>query len=260
MLVLDSGLGGLSVVRALRTLAPELRCDYLADTAGFPYGSRGVDDLQEHAHILMQQVIDTLAPSVIVLACNTLSTLCLESLRAAFSVPFVGTVPAIKVAASLSKTRRFTLLSTPNTAASSYTDDLVSRFAADCVVDRYGAPNLARYAEAVLLGEAVSDDAIAAEVAPCFYDDAHGKTDAIILGCTHYPLLAEQLARSAPWHAAWIDSSDAIARRALSQMQGAGGQGNAYVTGEAQITRYRPVFAAEGFEDTRVLANALCHI
>lgn len=260
MLVLDSGLGGLSVVRALRVLAPQMRCDYLADTAGFPYGARSADNLKTHSHALMQRVIADINPSVIVLACNTLSTLCLESLRAAFDVPFVGTVPAIKVAASVSKTRRFSLLATPNTAASNYTDDLVTQFAHDCVVDRYGAPNLARFAEAALLGDAQSDAAIAAEIAPCFHADARGKTDTVILGCTHYPLLIEQLHRTAPWNVTWVDSSEAIARRALSQADGHMGANRAYVTGKTAQARYQAVFESEGFEETGLLAEMAPHI
>ncbi len=254
MLVLDSGLGGISVVRALRALAPDIRCDYLADTAGFPYGARSPENLRDHAHTLMTRVIDQLNPDVIVLACNTLSTLCLQSLREAFEVPFVGTVPAIKMAAAQSKTRRFSLLATPNTAASSYTDDLVSQFASDCVVDRYGAPNLARYAERVMLGEALDAGMLEAEIAPCFYDDARGKTDAVILGCTHYPLVLEGLKKAAPWDVSWIDSSDAIARRALSQASGRMGHGAAYVTDARDLQRYAACFANEGFEQTQVLA------
>lgn len=254
MLVLDSGLGGISVVRALRGIAPDMQCDYLADTAGFPYGARSPENLQAHAHALMTRVIDQLNPDVIVLACNTLSTLCLQSLRDAFSVPFVGTVPAIKMAAAHSKSRRFTLLATPNTAASNYTSELVSQFANDCVVDRYGAPNLARYAEAAMLGEALPRELLCAEIAPCFHDDARGKTDAVILGCTHYPLLLDALKDAAPWDVAWIDASDAIARRALSQVSGKNGQGAAYVTASTDRQRYAGCFGREGFEETRVLA------
>lgn len=254
MLVLDSGLGGISVVRALRTLAPDLHCDYLADTAGFPYGARSPENLQAHAHALITRVVNTLHPDVIVLACNTLSTLCLQSLRSAFTVPFVGTVPAIKMAAAQSKTRRFTLLATPNTAASSYTGELVAQFASDCVVDRYGAPNLARYAEAAMLGDALSRETLTHEIAPCFHEDARGKTDAVILGCTHYPLLLSELRAAAPWDVAWVDASDAIARRALSQVTTKTGRGSAYVTDEKDAARYRAVFAREGFEETRLLA------
>lgn len=254
MLVLDSGLGGISVVRALRSLAPHMKCDYLADTAGFPYGARSPENLRDHAHTLMTRVIDQLNPDVIVLACNTLSTLCLQSLREAFEVPFVGTVPAIKMAASQSKTRRFSLLATPNTAASSYTDDLVAQFAGDCVVDRYGAPNLARYAESVMLGKPLDAHALQAEIAPCFHDDARGKTDAVILGCTHYPLVLEGLKKAAPWDVAWIDSSDAIARRALSQASGKTGQGMAYVTAPEHQASYMGCFMHEGFGQTQVLA------
>ncbi len=256
MLVMDSGLGGLSVVRALRAAQPGLVLHYLADTAGFPYGSRDPAALTARAISLLRTVVMQGSPSTIVLACNTLSTLSLETLRQAFPYPFVGTVPAVKVAAAQSVTRRFTLLATPNTAQSSYSGALISEFAPDCVVDCYGAPNLASYAEQILLGKPVDRDALRAEIAPAFQDDARGKTDAVVLGCTHYPLILEQLQEVAPWPVAWIDSGDAIARRALTfaaQEEPAVGASIAYVTAAADQARYEDVFWREGFTKVRLL-------
>lgn len=256
VLVIDSGLGGISVVRALRQLAPRMRLHYLADNAWFPYGSRSAEALMIRAERVVRASIEIIKPDVIVLACNTLSTLCLTSLRAGFDVPFVGTVPAIKVAASLSKTRRFTLLATPNTAASNYSADLISAFAADCTVDRYGAPNLAAMAESALLGRAMNDAALRAEIAPCFFDDARGKTDAVVLGCTHYPLIADDLARCAPWSVTWIDASFAIARQALSVTHDHAHAGDgclAYVTAPDHEAHYEQAFKAEGFSDIRMM-------
>lgn len=254
MLVMDSGLGGISVVRAIRALAPSTPLTYLIDTAGFPYGERSPEDITARAISALNLAGAAADFDTVVLACNTLSTLSLQALRAAFSYRFVGTVPAIKVAAAQSKTRRFTLLATPNTAHSRYSDRLIAEFAADCVVDRYGAPNLAAMIEAMLLGEPVPDATIAAEIAPAFFDDARGKTDAVILGCTHYPLILPQLQRVAPWEVAWIDSAQAIARQALSQSPPSSGRSSiAYVTAPQDVARYAPVFAAEGFGETRAL-------
>ncbi len=250
---MDSGLGGISVVRALRATQPHFALTYVADTAGFPYGNRSVDNIQARAMAMVSR-LETLHPHApIVLACNTLSTLCLESLRAHFSMPFVGTVPAIKTAAQQSLTRRFTLLATPNTAQSRYSADLVAQFAADCIVDRYGAPQLAAMAERILLGEVVSDDALRAELAPAFINDAHGKTDCLVLGCTHYPLIAERLHAVASWPVTLVDSSAAIARRALTLMETPPAQSIAYVTAEADIERYRAFFQREGFDDVQAL-------
>ncbi len=255
MILLDSGLGGISVVRALRRAAPDRAFIYVADTAGFPYGARSAADISARGHGIVTSLIRQHPNCPIVVACNTLSTLALASLRGAFSVPFVGTVPAIKTAAERSITRRFTLLATPNTASSDYSRDLIHAFASDCVVDGYGAPNLAAMAEAIMRGETVDDEPLRAELAPAFFDDARGKTDSIVLGCTHYPLISETLVRLAPWPVTWIDSSEAIAKRALSLSDASCASTSiAYVTAEHDITRYRDVFSREGFTEVKTLA------
>lgn len=255
MIVIDSGLGGISVVRALRASNPALPLLYLADTAGFPYGKRSAEEITLRAASLVRALLARHPASTMVIACNTLSTLCLDQLRAQFSVPFVGTVPAIKTGAQLSKSRRFTLLATPNTAQSRYSSSLVSEFASDCVVDSYGAPNLAAIAEQMLLGESVDSDLIRAELAPCFQDDGLGKTDSIVLGCTHYPLILDALKAASPWQVNWIDSSEAIARRALSLADTPPATSIAYVTAAADVARYRDVFAREGFSQIEHLST-----
>lgn len=258
MLVMDSGLGGLSVVRALRAARPDIVLNYIADTAGFPYGAKAPEELTSRAIDLIRRAVERRTPPVIILACNTLSTLSLESLRAAFPYPFVGTVPAVKVAAQQSRTRRFTLLATPNTATSSYSEALIKDFAGDCVVDCYGAPNLARMAEEMLLGKLMHADALRKELAPAFHDDARGRTDAVVLGCTHYPLILPQLRAVAPWEVNWIDSGEAIARRALTfaLQEQEHARSVAYVTSAEDVTRYQDVFWREGFHDVKALTGA----
>lgn len=255
MIVVDSGLGGISVVRALRTMAPTRTITYVADTDGFPYGARSADDITARAHRLITALLALHPTPPVVLACNTLSTLCLDALRSAFSVPFVGTVPAIKTAAQLSSSRRFTLLATPNTASSSYSRDLIAQFASDCVVDSYGAPGLAAMAERMMLGEPVSDDTLRAELAPAFIGDARGRTDSIVLGCTHYPLITDALSRVAPWPVTWIDSSNAIAKRALTLVEGetTNSASIAYVTRAEDVARYREIFIREGFVQVKAM-------
>lgn len=254
MLVMDSGLGGMSVVRALRSAQPDVALTYLADTGGFPYGKRSAADITARAIALLTAQHQRAALSGVVLACNTLSTLCLEALRQHFSCPMIGTVPAVKVAAAAAK--RFTLLATPNTADSAYSLQLIAQFAGDCVVDRYGAPNLARMAEQAMLGTALDSAALAAELRPAFHDDAHGRTQAVVLGCTHYPLIIEQLRACAPWPVEWIDSSAAIARRALSQIAVHTGPSQAFVTAPTQRGPYEAYFQREGFASTMLLEPA----
>lgn len=256
MVVMDSGLGGIAVVRALRELSPQIAITYVADTAGFPYGKRTIGDLTARSVAMIEALLVQQPVSDVILACNTLSTLCLAELRKAFTqIRFVGTVPAIKVAAGISTTRRFTLLATPNTAHSSYSRDLVAQFASDCVVDHYGAPKLARLIEAHLLGEKVAAGAWRAEITPAFFADDHGKTDAVILGCTHYPLALDVLRQHAPWNVTWIDASEAIAKHALSQCTVHAAPSHAFVSGE-DVARYSHFFRSEGFSATGPLRVA----
>lgn len=252
MFVVDSGLGGISVVRALRATQGDMPLIYIADTAGFPYGNKSPEEITARAIRLVEHAKEFAPQSPFILACNTLSTLSLEPLRIHFpQLPFVGTVPAVKTAAQQSKTKRFTLLATPNTAASKYSQDLIAQFASGCVVDSYGAPNLAAMAEAMLLGDGILDEDLRREILPAFSDDGLGRTDIIVLGCTHYPLIVERLQPLTPWPVTFIDSGDAIARRALSLGDKTPSRSIAYVTSAQHVERYRPIFQREGFDETR---------
>ena len=128
-----------------------------------------------------------------------------------------------------------------------------TQFGGQCIVDSYGAPNLAMMSEAMLLGDAIPDEEIRREIAPAFCDDGFGKTDCIVLGCTHYALITETLRRVSPWPVTWVDSSEAIARRALSFADAPPTASIAYVTAAQDIARYRDVFLREGFDDVRAL-------
>lgn len=246
--ILDSGLGGISIARALRRLAPDLPLTYLADTAAFPYGMLPPEAVTARGIALVEALQQQKPLRIVVLACNTLSTLALDALRQRFSeMHFVGTVPAIKVAAQHSKTRRFTLLATPNTAHSDYSKRLIAQFAPDAMVDCYGAPQLARYCEAAMLGEEVPDAEWAAQITPAFFSEGECRTDHVILGCTHYALCLEQLEKHACWPVAWVDSSDAVARQVLRLVGDTAHAGSmrGFVTRAADMLRYAPVYARE---------------
>ena len=218
VLVFDSGLGGLTVLREIARVRPDAVLTFVADDAGFPYGRLGDQALIDRVVAVMDRHIAELRPALVVIACNTASTLALPVLRARFPIPFVGTVPAIKPACAQSKSKRISVLATAGTVRRDYTRDLIEKFAADCRVTLTGAERLAGIAEAALRGEAVDDDEISREIAPCFVDDA-GRTDTIVLACTHYPLILDRLERLAPWPVTWIDPAPAIARR-TSQLLG----------------------------------------
>jgi glutamate racemase len=220
VLVFDSGLGGLTVFSEVLRARPDARFVYAADDAGFPYGRLGEGELVRRMAAVMERLIAVHAPDLVVVACNTASTLVLPHLRARFPVPFVGTVPAIKPAAQASASKRITVLATPGTVARDYTQDLIQTYAAGCRVNLVGSRALAALAEGELVGRPAPDADLRAELKPCFVDDGEGRTDVVVLACTHYPLLLNRFKRLAPWPVAWIDPAPAIARRVVQLLGG----------------------------------------
>ena len=233
LLVFNSGIGGLSVVREIRALLPAAEIVYVADDAAFPYGDWEDEPLSDHIVELVARLIEQFAPASVVIACNTASTLVLPPLRARFELPFVGTVPAIKPAAEHTRSGLISVLATYGTMRRDYTRALVDSFARGCQVRLVGSANLAPLAEAHMRGEPISDDAVRAEISPAFVEIDGRRTDAIVLACTHYPFLLPQFRRLAPWPVEWIDPAAAIARRVASVNGEASGQA---VRGEAYLT------------------------
>jgi glutamate racemase len=214
--VVDSGLGGLTVFAAVAAALPSVELLYLADDAAFPYGRLADEALVARFMALAARLMETTGPDLVVVACNTASTLVLPHLRAAYAIPFVGTVPAVKPAARLSVSKRISVLATPGTVARDYTRALIATHAAGCAVTLVGCPRLAGYAEDEMRGEPVPDAVIAAEIAPAFVDDGRGRTDVVVLACTHFPLLGARLEALAPWPVAFVDPAPAVARRAAA--------------------------------------------
>ena len=214
ILVFDSGLGGLTVFAPIAAARPDATLTYVADDAFFPYGELSEAALVARVVALMGELAAAFAPDLVVIACNTASTLVLGPVRARFpDLPFVGTVPAIKPAAAASRSRLVTVLATPGTVARDYTRGLIREFAGDCEVTLVGSHRLAGLAELALRGENVADADIAAETAPGYVERDGRRTDEIVLACTHFPLLAERIRAVAPWDAELVDPGPAIARR-----------------------------------------------
>ena len=218
ILVFDSGLGGLTVLREVVRSRPDAHYIYVADDAFFPYGHHGEDQIIARVVPLIGELIARHTPDLVVIACNTASTLVMSHLRERYQLPFVGTVPAIKPACAKSTTKRVSVLGTRGTVKREYTRALIRDFAQGCDVTLVGSGELASLAEAALSGIEVGDAAIAVELAPCFVgdpDDPSARTDTVVLACTHYPLLMDRLAAIAPWKVDWIDPAPAIARRVV---------------------------------------------
>ena len=227
ILVFDSGLGGLTVLREIVGTRPDAHYVYVADDAFFPYGRHSEDQIIARVVPLIGELIAAHGPDLVVIACNTASTLVMSHLRAEYKVPFVGTVPAIKPACASSKTKRVSVLGTKGTVKREYTKALIRDFAQGCEVTLVGSAELASLAEAALSGVEVNDLKISAELAPCFIGEGKNdlaRTDTIVLACTHYPLLMDRFNRLAPWPVDWIDPAPAIARRVADLLSAAGSE------------------------------------
>ena len=223
-LVFDSGVGGLSVLDAIVDAGAALDLDYAADNAWLPYGAKSDAALRDRVPKLIAELVREWAPDAVVVACNTASTIALDAVRAAIAIPVVGVVPPIKPAAALTKTGVIGVLATPATVARPYTDDLIARFAADKRVIRFGSNALVAAAEAKLAGKSVDPAAIREAIDGLFAAPGGARLDVVALACTHFPLLAAELAAAAPRAVAWLDSGAAIAARLMSVLrQEAGG-------------------------------------
>ena len=214
ILVFDSGLGGLTVFSEITRLRPNLTYLYCADDAGFPYGSWNEEALIDRVITIISGLIETESPDMVVIACNTASTLVLSHLRRRWPmIPFIGTVPAIKPAAEQSRSHMISVLATPGTVKRDYTQKLITQFAGHCQVTLVGSGNLAGLAERAMHHGEINDAEIISEIMPCFVEINDKRTDSIVLACTHYPLLLKEFHRLAPWPVDWINPAPAIARR-----------------------------------------------
>jgi glutamate racemase len=212
-LVFDSGVGGLSVLAAIREALPRAPFVYVADSAGYPYGTKRPAEIEARVPALLGRLAERFDPELIVIACNTASTIALDAVRAALDLPIVGTVPAIKPAAAMSKTRAIGVLGTPATVVQPYVDRLAEEFAADCTVIRHGSAELVELAEAKLRGEAAEPGAYERILDGLYGQPGGERLDTIVLACTHFPLVEEELAAAAPRPVMFVDGKEGIARR-----------------------------------------------
>ncbi len=212
ILFFDSGVGGLSVLEPTLKLLPNAPIVYAADSAGYPYGNKTDAELASRIPALLGRLVERFQPRLAVIACNTASTIALEHVRSALDLPVVGTVPAIKPAAETSKSRVIGVLGTEATVPQPYVEDLAAKFAADCTIVRHGSPELVELAEAKLGGEEVGIDAVHAAAQPLFEAEGGDRIDTVVLACTHFPLLEDELRAAFPG-VAYVHGGAGIARR-----------------------------------------------
>ncbi|MFC0322755.1 glutamate racemase [Gallibacterium melopsittaci] len=213
ILFFDSGVGGLSVYREVKALLPHCHYLYCLDNACFPYSEKPEQFIEQRCVAICKKIAETQELDLIVIACNTASTIVLPAMRANFACPIVGTVPAIKPAAQKTVTKVIGLLATKGTITRSYVDDLINEYAQDCEVKRLGSTELVQIAEQKLHGKPADHFAVMRAVAEWRYEY---ELDTVILGCTHFPLLKAELKACLPQVSFFIDSGKAIAKRVAS--------------------------------------------
>ena len=259
VLLFDSGVGALSLVSALDAALPGASLVYASDNAAHPYGTLDEAVLTSRVDRVLTELTARYSPDLLIVACNTASTVALPRLRSRLSVPVVGVVPAIKPAAAISRSGHIALLATPATVNRPYTQALIDEFAPHCTVLRLGSLRLVELAEARLRGEPVASTELAAVLAPLFEDPRFERVDTAVLGCTHFPLLAAELAAAVPRPLTWVDSGEAVARRAAQLLESAGASRTdnadrlAVFTGNGgEPARLAPALARFGFERAEV--------
>ncbi|WP_072064629.1 glutamate racemase [Proteus penneri] len=260
VLIFDSGVGGLSVYREIREKLPDAHYIYVFDNEAFPYGEKSQEFIIDRVVRIVSAVAEKHFLATIVIACNTASTVSLPALRAKFTdIPIVGVVPAIKPAAKLTCNGVVGLLATRATVKRPYTHELIERFATDCKVHSLGSAELVELAERKLHGEEVSLDALRKILTPWL--KMKEPPDTVVLGCTHFPLLADELLSVLPDGTRIIDSGAAIARRTAwlvvnqAKIKGSNEISFAYCLKEDENSELlKPVLAGFGFESLRKLA------
>ena len=220
ILLFDSGVGGLTVLAELRKLLPDAPVIYAADLAGLPYGNKTEAQVAARVAGLLGRMSERYRPRLACIACNTASTIALGMVREVLEIPIVGTVPAIKPAAGLTETGVFGLLGTKATIRQAYVDDLEAEFAHGKRLIRHAAPELVEAAEAKLRGQPVDQAAIRAAVGGLVTQRDGDRIDAVVLACTHFPLLREELAAELGENVTLVDGAEGIARRIAALTEG----------------------------------------
>ena len=240
--IFDSGVGGLTVYQAIKSTLPDANFYYCSDNEFHPYGTKADDAVAQRTLDVCSRFVMAAELDLLVIACNTASTVALGLLRSKLNLPIVGVVPAIKPAAEKSASGVIGLLATPATIKRIYVDELIQRFAGDRHVIRVGSSRLVELAEEKARGRVVPVELVREEIKSLFVDfsriEKSMRLDTVVLGCTHFPLLRDELLQASPWLVQWIDSGSAIASRVQHLASGLESKiGKSQDQGMAWVTR-----------------------
>jgi glutamate racemase len=220
LLVFDSGIGGLSVLKAIQEQLPHAPIVYAADYAGLPYGTKSEAEIAARIPALLGRLVERYRPALVTIACNTACTIALGHVRAALNVPVVGTVPAIKPASLATKTGVIGLLGTQATIRQPYVDQLQTEFASNLRLLRFAAPDLVHAAEAKMRGEHFDENIVFAALDGMTSQADGSRLDTVILGCTHFPLLENEFRKISGSAITYVDGAQGIARRVARLSEG----------------------------------------
>ena len=212
LLFFDSGIGGLSVLQAVQAALPNAPIVYAADYAGLPYGTKSEAEIAARVPALLGRLVERYSPRLVTIACNTACTIALSHVRAALNVPVVGTVPAIKPAAETTQSGVIGLLGTAATIRQPYVDRLQADHAGGMTLLRHAAPELVEAAEAKMRGEVVDPGVYVRAMQGLMGRPEGDRLDVTILGCTHFPLVQDELSAAAPGMR-FVDGAAGIARQ-----------------------------------------------
>ncbi len=258
ILLFDSGVGGLSVLAQVRAALPAAPIIYAADNGGLPYGSKSEAEVAARVCGLLGRMSERYRPRLICIACNTASTIALAMVRDVLAVPIVGTVPAIKPAAALTKTGTIGLLGTAATIRQGYVDRLEAEFAQGKRLLRFAAPELVDAAEAKLRGHCIDPAVFARAAAGLRGQPGRSEIDTVVLACTHFPLLAPELAEAFGPQVTFVDGAAGIARRIVHLTKGqsfarAAPDFALFTKADASIAALAPALASYGLPLLEVL-------
>lgn len=222
ILVFDSGVGGLSILPAIARTLPQAPLVYAMDGAAYPYGQRSDAELASRIPRLLKELASRFKPRLIVMACNTASTIALSRVRQLLDIPIVGTVPAIKPAAEQTRSGVIGILGTRATVRQSYVDELIAAHAGQCRVLRYGAPELVEYAQNHLQGWPCQPRSAPRQALQELWQQPGGdQLDTVVLACTHFPLVLSDLQKAAcDPHLRFIDGASGIAAHCARLLEG----------------------------------------